>query len=115
MLAFNFEGWYFCDIDSKVYAKEAIAAFHEHLYNYVKETAANAEARGYTTKGRLNEFDDVKWLVFWTVKKRTKDEILVKMDEERSARFETEKTTDISTLNKAFRKFRNFDLPVREE
>ncbi len=37
------------------------------------------------------------------------------MDEERSARFKTEKTTDISTLNKAFRKFRNFDLPVREE
>lgn len=114
-LTFDFDGWYACENDSKDYEKAAISAFKKHLSNYIRETAAKANTRGYTTRGAKKDYDSVKWLVLWTVKKLSKDEILEEIDKERSKKFDREIYTDLSTLNKAFTKFKTFDLPVREE
>ncbi len=66
-LAFNFDGWYFCDEDSSGYKKRAIAEFKKQLNKCIEATAEMAKTRGYTTKGRPNEFNQVEWLVRWTV------------------------------------------------
>ncbi len=112
-LTFDFDGWYACDNDSKDYEKAAISAFKKHLSNYIKETAAKANTRGYTTRGAKKEYSRVEWLVRWTVQNWTMKEIWAKYD--------TSKGRDAIKIYKkferkvfaAFDEFKKYELPVR--
>ncbi len=112
-LIFNFDGWYACDTDSKDYKKATMLAFKEHLSNYIKETALQAKARGYTTpKGRPKELEQVEWLVRWTVQKWTMKEITAKYDKSKE---KAAIKADILFERKAFAAFdrleEQYDLP----
>lgn len=114
MFAFNFSDWYFCEIDSVDYAKEAMAAFKEYLDNYIKETVAQAKTHGYTTKGRPKELEQVEWLARWTVQGWTMSEIAAKYDTKKHKdamksydRFERKVNAAFDRLEKLY------DLPRR--
>jgi hypothetical protein len=48
------------------------------------------------------------WLVWWNIKYWTKDQILQEIANT------TDKFLTLDTIDKAFRKFKEYDLPVRQ-
>jgi hypothetical protein len=113
-LQFEFDGWQI-EYDSKDFEKTAIAAFRNYLREYITTTANQAKTDGYKLIRRKRNIGSVRWLVWWTVKRLSKEEIIERIEKERSQKKGEETYIDISTINKAFLKFKKFGLPVRKE
>ncbi len=119
-VTFEFDGWRI-DRDSKDFEKAAKAAFKNHLRDYIKKTAEQAKAHGYKLATGKNALSNVKWLVYWNNSKvEYLWEILPEIpefeyidkikDEQRKKKVQDAAS---NKLEKAFKEFERFDLPVR--
>ncbi len=106
-LEFTFEGWS-VDESSKQFEANVRRAFDQALADYIATTASSFRGLGYklTTKG--HDLSLVKWLVYWTVKRVSKEQILKLIKKEKPSEM------DVQELNKTFRRFETkYDLPYR--
>lgn len=108
---FSFDGWKI-QLDSNDYEKTVREAFERHLNYYIELTKTQFKKDGYKQATKPMDIDSVKWLVYWTVLKKSKDEILALIDEESIAQGK-DIGIDRKTLDAHFRKFKNYGLPVR--
>lgn len=86
----------------------ARAAFEEKLASHKIDTIKLFRDNGYKRTTKPLDFRPVKWLVYWTVKRWSKDDILDLIDSEGD-----NIGFDIKALEKHFRNFKKFGLPVR--
>ena len=114
---FLFDGWSITDNDSAKEFKSTITNHFEHfLDEYIQKTALEFQKKGYKRATRKYEPSLVKWLVYWNVKRMSKDDILNMIDSEDRATGKKRKDEllDRKTLDAHFRRFKkHYDLPVR--
>ncbi len=90
------------------YEEKAIEAYRQHLKRYFTIIHQSLKEHGYKSgRGKPHDYTRVKWLVWWNVKKWCKDKILDELAKD-------EIYLDLSTIDKAFRKFKHYELPVRK-
>lgn len=120
-LNFTFDGWEIGK-DSKDFEQQAMAAFENHLREYLERTAKQAKSNGYKlAQGRGNDFDRLQWLVVWNRSQAAELwEILPDIEEfemidliKSQSKKEAERGKAADRLRKAFQEFEKFDLPVR--
>jgi hypothetical protein len=90
------------------YEENAIAAYRQHLHDYFKIIKESFRKFGYKQPYQHYQYDRVMWLVWWNIKYWTKDQILQEIANT------TDKFLTLDTIDKAFRKFKEYDLPVRQ-
>lgn len=108
---FSYEGWKI-ELDSKDYEMMVRKEFEKHLNYYIEFTKKQFKKDGYKQATKPIDFDSVKWLVYWTVLRKSKKEILAMIDEEYFAQGK-DIGVDRKTLDAHFRKFKQIGLPVR--
>ena len=91
--------------------EEATAAYREHIRKYVTETQEALRGHGYKLKRRNTNYSRIKWLVRWTVQGWTMKKILDDFTENGSG----PNSIDQDTVGKAFKTFKKYGLPVRQE
>jgi len=107
---FTFDGWKI-ELDSEDYETAVREAFENELRQYVNRTKSQFKKGKYKEATKPRAIDNVKWLVYWTVKRIEKEEILQMI---LSEAFEKEKEgIDLKTLEFHFRTFKKNGLPVR--
>jgi hypothetical protein len=108
-LSIQIEGWKI-EESMQEFEARARAEFERTLNVLTGETAKFFEEQGYKRDTKPLDRTPVKWLVWWTVKRMSKADILAKIDEDRS---DENKLYDVKTLEHHFRQLRKYDLPVR--
>lgn len=105
---FEFEAWSDSEA-SEDYEQKVVSAFKKKLKDYLEGTAERFKESGSKQKTKTHKFDNVKWLVYWTVKGTSKEEIIEMIKRERPS---TMQETD---LNEMFRNLKKYhDLPNRQ-
>jgi len=106
---FHFDGWSIEDSSEKFKSKIR-KHFDRFLDEYIEETASKFQKQGYKRKRKL-DLSSVKWLVYWNVKRISKNDILQMITD---ADPSGNRAITVKTLNAHFRKFRNkYELPLR--
>jgi len=109
---FKFDGWVAGDEEKEKYEKRLRESFESAVEGYFQQVGDYFELEKIKKVSRPKDYDRVKWLVRWTVQDWSKEQI----QEEIELEFQNkgiEKYIDISTIDKAFRQFKKFDLPVK--
>ncbi|CAN5564056.1 hypothetical protein BH10ACI1_BH10ACI1_10840 [soil metagenome] len=106
---FKFNGWLAGDESREDYEQRLREQFETELKNYFNHIHQWLGLDKQKRPTRPKDYDRVKWLVRWTVQNWSKDDILYEISLSDS---ET-KVSDISSIDKAFREFKKYDLPVR--
>jgi len=106
--AFNFteQYWIFGSFDS--YKEKAIESYRCHLDEYFNIIKESFEKFGYKQSRRRYDYTRVEWLVQWNIGLWSKDQILQHLANK------TDKFLTLDSIDKAFRKFKEYDLPVRK-
>jgi hypothetical protein len=111
---FKFDGWNAGEERRQDYEHRLKNSFKEnldHYFHHVNSFLELDEIKHVTAPPR---YDRVKWLVRWTVQGWSKQRIIEEIEADIQAALGKEKYIDISTIDKAFRQFQTYDLPVRD-
>lgn len=109
---FDFDGWIIGDEGKEDYEKRITECFEFELQRYFHIVSNHFDLAKMKKITKPLDYDRVKWLVRWTVQGWSKEQIREEIEQE----FQNqgiEKYIDISTIDKAFRQFKEVDLPVR--
>jgi len=113
---FVYRGLYWIENAFEKYEDQAVKAYREHIHNYFKIIEESFKKFGYKQKtGKKYSYERVKWLVWWNVEGWNKNKILEEIEKESRNEKEIGNELDISTIDKAFRKFKSYDLPVMKK
>ncbi|MEJ7622916.1 MAG: hypothetical protein WKF34_02880 [Pyrinomonadaceae bacterium] len=103
------DGWSVEESWSEFEAR-ARAYFEAALARYKAAAIEQFRGDGYKQTTKPLDLSVVKWLVWWTVKRMSKEQILERIDDER---FDDGRAYDIKTLEHHFRQLKKYGLPVR--
>ncbi len=109
---FTFDGWSAAEEEKEDYEKRITESFEAELQRYFHNVSRCFDLESIKRITKPIDYNRVKWLVRWTVQDWSKEQIQEEIDKE----FQNqgiEKYVDISTIDKAFRQFKKFDLPVK--
>jgi hypothetical protein len=104
------EPWFFERFE--VYEEAAVKAYRKFIHEYLKVIKELFEKYDYKPKRKNYDYKRVKWLVWWNIKQWDKSLILEEIDKEFQEK-EIEKYYSLSTVDKAFHRFKKYDLPIR--
>lgn len=105
---FRYQERYWIYFPFDYYEEKAVEAYRKHLHDYFKIIKESLKKHGYKEpQGDKYDYERVKWLVLWNINPLTKDELLQEIADTTGNFF------DASTIDKAFRNFKKYDLPVR--
>jgi hypothetical protein len=111
---FKFDGWNAGEERRQDYERRLRNSFDESLNHYFHHVHSFLELDEIKRVTIPLKYDRVKWLVRWTVQGKSKQQIIEEIEADIQAALGKEKYIDISTIDKAFRQFQKFDLPVRD-
>jgi hypothetical protein len=112
--SFNYKEIYRISTPFEYYEESAIEAYRQHLQDYFRIIKESFKKFGYKElQGDTYNYERLKWLVWWNVKKWDKTKIVEENERETREDKEIGKEIEISTINKAFNQFKSYDLPVR--
>lgn len=110
---FRYQEHFSLPTSPKKYIKEAVEAYEQHLHRYFAVIEEVLKKHDYkSTKGDKHDYTRVKWLVWRIFRKWDNERILEEIEKETRNGKKYGKFLDISTVEKAFTAFKNFDLPV---
>ncbi|HEX8735000.1 MAG TPA: hypothetical protein VF721_06750 [Pyrinomonadaceae bacterium] len=110
---FKFPGWWAGGEAKELYEKRLRDSIEQELKKYFDFAFRYLQLGKRKKATRPIDFQRVKWLVRWTVQNWSKEQILEEIDNEFQQQG-IEKYYDINTLDKAFKEFKKYDLPVRK-
>ena len=108
---FRFDGWSAGGKKKEDYEKRLRESFESSLEKYFQSVGRHLNLDEKTKSTRPNDFDRVKWLVWWNFRLKTKHEILDAIYDERFKNGK-DKSPDPDTIDKAFKEFKTYGLPV---
>jgi hypothetical protein len=111
---FKFDGWSAGEERRQDYERRLKNSFDESLNHYFHHVHSFLDLDEIKRVTVPLKYDRVKWLVRWTVQGRSKPQIIKEVEADKHLELGKEKYIDFSTIDKAFRQFRNYDLPVRD-
>ncbi|MFV0388104.1 MAG: hypothetical protein ACK5NT_05055 [Pyrinomonadaceae bacterium] len=103
---FNARGWHIGEETAKDYKRGITEYFKKKFEEYLDDVYRWNDLDSVKKVTRPKEYDRIKWLVQWTVQECTKEQILDELATQNLY-------YDVSTVDKAFRLFIEYNLPVR--
>lgn len=106
---FTYEEDYWIYYPFEHYEGLAVEAYKKHLREYFAVVKETLKANGFAEhRGDQYKYERLKWLVHWNLTQCSKDQLLQKIAVETN-----NDEIDLSTVNKAFKKFATYELPLR--
>jgi len=102
------EHWFYERFED--YEEKAVEEYRKFIRKYLAVIKELFEKQGYKSKRRSYDYKRVRWLIWWNIKRWDKGKILAEIDKELQ---EKEKFYSLSAIDKAFHRFKKYDLPVR--
>ncbi len=99
---------YSIDFPLKYYEKKAVEAYRQHLRNYLNILEESYKKFGYKLNRRPYDYTRLLWLVWWNIKQWTLEKILQEIGDT------TGQYPSQETITKAFKNFKEYDLPLRK-
>ncbi|MEZ5427298.1 MAG: hypothetical protein R2747_13595 [Pyrinomonadaceae bacterium] len=104
---FRVRGWRAGEEDKEEYEQRVTEYFREKMEKYFDIAYRDLGLDKKIKVTKPIDYSTVKWLVRWTVQGWSKEQILDEISQQ------DPNSRDLSTLGKAFEKFKEYDLPVR--